>query len=149
MTENDRLPIGHPLRKHDGEDHEAYFIRIMNAVIVKGVLEGDWDLLATWIEEGYPITDKVRGLLVAILRGKVKKPRGGISTIKTMDEAMKRTLFFMARLDEGLGRERAVDETAAEFGTDRRTIQRNVKVYENVLRGLIDLFKAKEGRPTP
>lgn len=143
MTENGSLPIGHPLRKLAGEDNEAYFIRIMNAAIKEGVLVGDWDFVATWIEEGYPITDEMRGLLVAILRGKVKKPKGRMPAIKTIDEAIRRTRFFLSRLDEGVARERAFDDTAAKFGTDRRTIQRNVQVYENLLRRLIEKLKKR------
>jgi hypothetical protein len=84
-----------------GEDAEDLFLRVMTAVIVKAVHAGEWDGLATWIEEGYPITDDMRTALVAILRGQVSRRKGRQRSIATIDAGMQQATFFVEEQDRG------------------------------------------------
>jgi hypothetical protein len=128
-----------------GEDAQDPFLQVMTAVIVKAVHAGEWDGLATWIEEGYPITDDMRTALVAILRGQVSRRKGRQRSIATIDAGMQQATFFVEEQDRGTNRDRAYEATASKFGTDRRTIERNVKTYEPIIRhGLAWLEKERK-----
>jgi len=85
--------------------------------------EGDWEPLIRLIREGGPITDDVRALLLDILQGKLKKPRGRARDNDRPSRIWKMALAVENLQKQGWKTTAAVAHVVKEFGTHTRTVQ--------------------------
>lgn len=83
----------------------------------------DWEALSNYLENGYPLTDKLRAYIVGVLRGKkrLKKRPTKISTEMRRLEVRD----FLSELERnGIKRTEAKLRAAEKFGIDPRTVER-------------------------
>jgi hypothetical protein len=115
-------------------------------VILRWARQGDWPGLAEYILHGGEITDGIREFLASVLRRETKAPNKRAKSILRLVRPgglFQRVRLFIALVDEGVARERAIDLTADEFGVDRRTIRRDLKEGEDGIRLLIAMREAE------
>jgi len=89
--------------------------------------DGDWWLLAKYIEEGNVITPAMRGFLAAVLRG-AKRKRGAPKSaeVRELDHQI---LIFV--LYGGRAPAEAKKAAAKEFGVSKRKVERTVKKFND------------------
>jgi hypothetical protein len=115
-------------------------------IILAWAKRGDWSILADYIEGGGWIGHEIRRFLISVLRQEMPKPNNRAPAFKTVFGAngiMEKVLFFLSLEQRGVGRERAIDETAEKFNTHRRTIQRDLEA-EDAVKLLIAIKRATE-----
>jgi hypothetical protein len=94
---------------------------------------GDWEPLAVYLELGGLISDKARAFLVAVLRGEKKPNNRAPSSIASIKSAF-RADFVLNEERHGQKREHAINKAADVFEVDRRTIQRDLKEWQDLMR---------------
>jgi hypothetical protein len=104
---------------------------------------GDWEPLAVYLEAGLPRTREMQDFLVSVLRQKKRRPNNRSQSVATLMAELDRARFVLKRTQSGQKRARAIDEAVSEFNVNRRTIERNVKVWEGVRERTLSLT-AKE-----
>jgi hypothetical protein len=97
--------------------------------------KGDWSVLAAYIARGGHISPEIRTFLVEVLRGK-KRFNNRSPTQENYLESVDRATLALLAMEDGLAREAAIDDVAERTRVDRRTIQRDLKKHERLLRQL-------------
>jgi hypothetical protein len=119
-------------------------LRPLSEIVFAWAKKGDWSILADYIEGGGWIGHEIRRFLISVLRQEIRKPNNRAQAFKTVfgvNGIVERVRFFLSLEQRGVGRERAIDETAEKFNTNRRTIQRNLEEAEHAVRLLIVIKK--------
>jgi hypothetical protein len=94
---------------------------------------GDWESLALYIHVGGPIRAEMRAFIVEVLRGRKKRPNNRAPKWTGRVIAMSRAIRVLLAMEAGTAREVAIDEAASGANVDRRTIQRDLEKYEDLL----------------
>jgi hypothetical protein len=91
--------------------------------------DGDWELLAQYIEEGHTITPDMRAFLAGVLRGTQRRKKAPPSTRHRLFERAWRIRQFVntAIEDNGLSASNAVKAAAKKFRVTERTAYRDMR----------------------
>lgn len=132
------------LRNHMEDGVRRGFVRKLEfntpaQIALAWAKRGDWECLAHYIEASRMGTSEMRAFLVAVLRGKIKRPINRPPSFKKVATLIERVQFFLALQEQGIPRERAIDTVSKEFNVDRRTIQRDLKEGEAAVEVLITI----------
>ena len=99
-----------------------------NKVVLLKARDGDWELLALYLEGGYPVTPDIRKFVSEVLRGNRKRPKNRHPLASTVAREMEIAEFVMKQRD--VGKRRGVIAAAEEkFRCTRSTVQRALKKH--------------------
>src|SRR5262249_19697069 len=94
--------------------------------VLRGAKNGDWGLLALYIEIGGAVTPAMRNFLTAVLRGENKRPNNRAMKFETEVLSNMRAVSPLARMRDGENsKTRAIEKTAETYSVDVRTVQRD------------------------
>jgi hypothetical protein len=94
--------------------------------------DGDWGVLARYLEEGEPVTPDIRKFLSEVLRGDRKRPNNRHHSFSTMTREYEIAEFVMKQEDAGKHRG-VIAEAEKKFHCSRSTVQRALKKRRNSL----------------
>ena len=106
-------------------------------VVLQKARDGDWELLALYLEGGEPVTPDIRKFLSEVLRGDRKRPKNRHSLASTVAREMEIAEFVMKQEDAGK-RRGVIAEAEEKFRCSRSTVQRALKkhrIAERIARG--------------
>src|SRR5262249_44657335 len=104
---------------------------------------GDWGMLIYQLEKtGDPITPEMRKFIAEALAGKRKRPNNRAQAFIAWTNRGYRGVSVYALMEDGIGKEAAIDRVVEKLSSDpravqrkvsagRRTIQRNLKEFED------------------
>jgi hypothetical protein len=90
--------------------------------------DGDWELLALYLESGEPVTPDIRKFLSEVLRGDRKRPKNRHHLASTVTREMEIAEFVMKQEDAGKCRG-VIAEAEKKFRCTRSTVQRALKKH--------------------
>jgi hypothetical protein len=97
-------------------------------VVLLKARDGDWELLALYLEEGQPVTPDIRKFLSEVLRGERKRLNNRPHLTSTITREMEIAEFVMKQ--EDAGKRRGVIALAEKkFRCSRSTVQRALKKH--------------------
>jgi hypothetical protein len=94
---------------------------------------GDWELMARYIEDGNVITPAMRAFLAEVLRG-LKRKKGAPRTRDTFERAFQIEQHVLDAMRKGQTESDAKKATAIKFNVDKRTVQRIMKWFNDYQR---------------
>jgi hypothetical protein len=101
-------------------------------VVLLKARDGDWGLLALYLDEGNPITPNIRKFLSEVLRGDRKRLKNRPQLASTMTREMEIAEFVMKQEDAGK-RRGVIAEAEEKFRCSRSTVQRALKKHRGSL----------------
>jgi hypothetical protein len=97
-------------------------------VVLLKARDGDWELLALYLESGEPVTPDIRKFLSEVLRGDRKRPKNRHHLASTVTREMEIAEFVMKQEDAGKCRG-VIAEAEKKFRCTRSTVQRALKKH--------------------
>lgn len=94
--------------------------------------DGDWGVLALYLEAGQPVTPDIRKFLSEVLRSDRKRPNNRPHWASTVDREMEIAEFVMKQEDAGK-RRGVIAEAEKKFRCSRSTVQRAPKKHRKSL----------------
>jgi len=104
----------------------------LNFAFLDPAEHGDWDILATHIEQGGKLTDAMRKFVAKILRGEVKRSANRPFSMKTIYQHVRIGAYVRTQQKKGLTRTNAIKQAAERYGLNVRTVKRVLKATETV-----------------
>jgi hypothetical protein len=105
-------------------------------VVLLKARDGDWELLARYLEAGAPVTPDIRRFLSEVLRGDRKRPNNRSPSASTVSREYEIAEFVKKQEDAGK-RRGAIAKAEEKFHCSRSTVQRALRKHRNSLLFLI------------
>jgi hypothetical protein len=132
ISKRSRLPTDWLPNNPDKETLLNWVSSSFDKVVLLKARDGDWGLLALYLEEGNPITPNIRKFLSEVLRGERKRPKNRPHLVSTMTREMEIAEFVMKQVDAGK-RRGVIAEAEEKFRCSRSTVQRALKKHRGSL----------------
>jgi hypothetical protein len=126
ISKRSRLPTDWLPNNPDEETLLNWVSSSFDKVVLLKARDGDWGLLALYLEVGNPITPNIRKFLSEVLRGERKRPKNRPHLVSTMTREMEIAEFVMKQVDAGK-RRGVIAEAEEKFRCSRSTVQRALK----------------------
>jgi len=101
--------------------------KVKDSALVPFALDGDWEPLISYIEQGGDINHEIRNFILDVLRGKVRRPNHRPRRAATLLHHAKIAWHVSKWRADGLGPEASIQKAIDVFGIDRTTVQRALK----------------------
>lgn len=92
-------------------------------------LRKDWRFVATYIEEGGPISPDMRRFLASVLRGDEERPPIKTKSFATANRSADIAGFVLGQEMRGISRTKAIAAAAGDFGVTARHVQRALALF--------------------